>query len=116
MIQGLKILSGGTEDLAQQAIASIQSPAVAQLLRLRMAHFDKGHDAAADDAIGYREMLRNVEAYFLQPMRDRTHGNATPRELAGASRAALKLAALCLAFADKIERDPRNHEEASDVG
>lgn len=111
MIQDLEIKSAGSEDLAHQAIAALQSPALAELLRFRLEHFEKGHDAAADDAIGYAEMLRRVEAYYLTPMRERTHGRATPAELQGASRAALKLAALCLAFADKIQRDPRSQEE-----
>lgn len=111
MIQDLEIKSAGSEDLAHQALAAIQSPAVAQLLQHRLAHFEKGHDAAADDAVSYLEMLRNVDAHFLRPMRERTHGNASAVELQGASRAALKLAALCLAFADKIQRDPRSQEE-----
>lgn len=108
MIHNLEILSGGSEDIAHQALAALQSPALAELLRFRLAHFEKGHDAASDDAIGYAEMLRRVEAYYLAPMRERTHGRATAAELQGASRAALKLAALCLAFADKIQRDPRS--------
>ena len=112
MIHDLEIKSAGGDDLAQQALAAIQSPSLAQLLKHRLAHFDKGHDAAADDAIGYAEMLRRVEAYYLTPMRERTHGRATAAELQGASRAALKLAALCLAFADKIQRDPRSQEES----
>lgn len=111
MIQGLEILSAPGEDLAHQAIAAIQSPALSELLQFRLAHFDKGHDAGADDVIGYAEMLRKVEAYYLNPMRERTHGNATAAELQGARRAALKLGALLLAFADKIQRDPRSQEE-----
>lgn len=112
MIHDLEIRSAGSEDLAGQAIAAIQSPALAELLRHRLAHFDKGHDAGADDAIGYAEMLRKVEAYYLTPMRERTHGRATAAELQGASRAALKLGALLLAFADKIQRDPRSQGES----
>lgn len=111
MIHGLEIKSAGSEDLAHQALAAIQSPAVAQLLQHRLAHFEKGHDAGADDAVSYAEMLRKVEAYYLTPMRERTHGHATAAELQGAARAALKFGALCLAFADKIQRDPRSQEE-----
>lgn len=111
MIQELEILSATGDDRAQQALAAIQSPAIAELLRFRLDHFDKGHDAGADDAIGYAEMLRKVEAYYLTPMRERTHGRATAAELQGARRAALKFGALCLAFADKIQRDPRSQEE-----
>lgn len=113
MIEGLKILSAGidTAAIAEQEIAALQSPAVAELLQLRMGHISAGHDQAADDAVSYREMLRNIEAHFLSPMRERTHGNATPRELAAARRAALKLGAICLAVADKIQRDPRSKEE-----
>lgn len=112
MTAPFEIKSAGGEDLAHQALAAIQSPAVAQLLQHRLAHFEKGHDAAADDAVGYAEMLRKVEAYYLTPMRERTHGRATAPELQGAARAALKLGALCLAFADKIQRDPRSQEES----
>lgn len=103
MIAELQILSHG-DDIATQQVRAMQSPTLGAIVAQRMAHFGKGHDEAADDAASYAAMLRNVEAYFLNPMRERTHGHATAAELRGAATAADKLAALCWAVADKARR------------
>lgn len=84
--------------------AALQSVNLADLIQHRLHHFALGHDEATDDAITYAHMLRNVSRHFLQPMQDRTRPGAGAAELRAAATAATKLAALCLAFADKATR------------
>lgn len=103
MMQDLQILSGG-EDLAAQAADAVTSPALTATIRYRHAHPYAGHTAESDDAKSYPEMLRNFSRYHLQPMIDRTHGNATPTEIRAAATAAEKGAAVLIAFADKCHR------------
>lgn len=110
MIENIKIIAGG-EDVAAEQNRALQSGSLNTIIAHRMGHMAKGHGEAADDAIGYGEMLRHVETHYLRPMRERTHGNASGAELRGAARAAEKLAALCWAYADKIKRDPRSQQE-----
>lgn len=112
MIQNLQILSHG-KDLAQQQVEAIQSPALAELLRHRLAHFTAGHDQDADDAATYRALLANIGRNHLQPMIDRTDGHPAPVELRGAATNALKLAARLLAFADKAHRQAARLEAAA---
>lgn len=84
--------------------AALQSVNLADLIQHRLHHFALGHDEATDDAITYAHMLRNVSRHFLQPMQERTRPGAGVNELRAAATAATKLAALCLAFADKATR------------
>lgn len=87
-----------------EGAAALQSVNLANIIQYRLGHFDLGHDQAADDAISYGHMLRNVSRHFLQPMQERTRIGADANELRAAATAATKLAALCLAFADKATR------------
>lgn len=119
MIHDLKILSPGSEDLASQALDAMQGPAMAELIRHRVGHFQRGHDREADDAVTYRQMMQTISRDHLQPMFDRTDGNPSAVELRCAATAALKLAARCLAFADKAHRhaariEAAEQEEASE--
>lgn len=109
-IEGFTITAGG-EDIATEQAAALQSGALPNIIAHRISQIAKGHSQEADDAVTYAEMLAKVGPHFLQPMRDRTHGNASPAELRAAARAAEKLAALCWAYADKISRDPRLQQE-----
>lgn len=104
MIEGLQILSSETDDMAAQQVRAMQSPTLGNIIAHRLAQFAKGHGEAADDAVGYAAMLAPARQHFLQPMLDRTHGQASTAELRAAARAAEKLAALCWAFADKARR------------
>lgn len=103
MIQHLQILPGG-EDLAQQAADAVTSPAMTATIRFRHSHPYAGHTAESDDAKSYGEMLVNFARDFLQPMLDRTRGNATSAMLRKAALAACKGAAHMIAFADKCHR------------
>lgn len=110
MIENLQIIAGG-EDIAAEQQAMLQGPTLANIIGKRIGQIAKGHTAAADDQVSYAEMLRNAEAWYLRPMRERTHGRATAAELRGAANAADNLAALCWAVADKARR----HASAIDV-
>lgn len=109
-IEGVPI-TPGADVLADEQTRALSSGTLTNIIGHRMAQVTKGHGEASDDAIGYAEMLAKVELHFLQPMRDRTKGHPTAKELLAAARAAEKLAALCWAFADKIKRDPRSQQE-----
>lgn len=104
MIQHLEIVAGG-EDVAAEQSRALQSGSLNAIIAHRMGHIAKGHSEAADDATGYAIMLAKIVQHFVQPIRDRTHGHATARELEGAATAAEKLAALAWAIADKARRD-----------
>ncbi|MGN6596111.1 hypothetical protein [Sphingopyxis terrae] len=114
MIANLQILSDHP-DLAYQALQAMQSPAVGQLLRIRMSHFDKGHDQASDDATSYAKMLENFGRDHFQPILDRTRGNASAVEVRAAATAALKGAARLLALADKAHRHAARLEKAESL-
>lgn len=103
MIQHLQILSGG-EDLSKQAAEAVTSRAMTMTIQYRHGHIYAGHDQASDDAKPYDKMLKNFGRDHLQPMFDRTHGNASAAEIRGAGTAAAKGAARLIAFADKCFR------------
>jgi hypothetical protein len=111
MMQDLKSLSGG-EDLAMQASAAVTSRAMTETIQHRHAHIYHGHDEASDDAKPYELMLKNFGRDHLQPMFDRTHGNATAAEIRAAATAAAKGAARLIAFADKCHRHAARLEAA----
>lgn len=104
MIEGITITAGG-EDVAAEQMLALNSGTLTGIIGHRMGQIAKGHSQEADDAIGYGMMLAKVGQHFVQPIRDRTHGHATARELEGAATAAEKLAALAWAIADKARRD-----------
>lgn len=106
MIEGITITAGG-EDIAAEQGAALQSGTLNAIIAHRMGHISKGHGEAADDAAPYALMLAKVGPHFIQPIRDRTHGHATAKELEGAATAAEKLAALAWAIADKARREAR---------
>lgn len=103
MIHDLQILSAG-DDLAKQAADAVTSRGMTDTIRHRHAHFYAGHDAASDDAKPFGKMLANFGRDHLQPMFDRTHGNATEAEIRAAAINAAKGAARLIAFADKCHR------------
>lgn len=103
MIHGLTILSGG-DDLERQAAEAVTSRAMRETIQHRHGHIFHGHDRASDDAKTYPEMMANFGRDHVQPMLDRTQGNATVQELIGAATAAAKGAARLIAFADKAHR------------
>lgn len=102
-IEGIEFIAGG-EDVAAEQRAILSGHTLPNIIAARLAQVEQGHSAATDDRTAYEAMLRHVGQRHLQPMRDRTHGNATATELRGAARAAERLAALCWAFADKAQR------------
>lgn len=104
MIQPFEIVAGG-EDIAAEQARALQSGTLNNIIAHRIGHIAKGHSEAADDATGYPMMLAKVGQHFIQPIRDRTHGHATAKELEAAAIAAEKLAALAWAVADKARRD-----------
>jgi hypothetical protein len=110
MIEGITITAGG-EDIAAEQQRALTSGTLTNIIGYRIGQIAKGHTEAADDAIGYLEMLAHVGPHFLAPMRERTTGTITGTMLRAAAKAAEKLAALCWAFADKIKRDPRSQLE-----
>lgn len=103
MIQHLQFLSGG-EDLAQQAADAVTSRAMTATIRFRHAHPYAGHTAESDDAKSYPEMLVNFSRDHLQPILQRTQGNASPLEIRAAATCAEKAAARLIAVADKCHR------------
>ena len=111
MIANLRILSGG-EDLAQQAADAVTSRAMTETIQHRHAHIYHGHDQASDDAKPFELMLKNFGRDHLQPMFDRTHGNASAAEIRAAATAAAKGAARLIAFADKAHRHADRLEAA----
>jgi hypothetical protein len=111
MIHDLRILSGG-DDLEAQAAAAVTSRGMTETIRHRHGHIYHGHDAASDDAKSYPEMVQNFGRDHMQPMLDRTHGNATPAEIRAAATAAEKGAARLIAFADKCHRHAARLEAA----
>ena len=112
MIQPFDIVAGG-EDYAAQIARAMATPFLPNLITRRTGGIVKGHTEEADDAKSYAEMLRRVEPYYLNPMRERTHGRATVAELRGAIRAAESLADICWAFADKAARQIAAMEAAA---
>lgn len=104
MIEGLTITAGG-EDIAAEQASALQSGTLNAIIAHRMGHIAKGHNQAADDATGYHMMTGKIGQHFVQPIRDRTHGHASAKELEAAATAAEKLAALAWAIADKARRD-----------
>lgn len=91
--------------LHSEAQDALNSPNLAAAIRYRLEQIEMGYDQATDDAVPYGHMLRNISRNFLQPMMDRTsRPHISPQSLVAAAIAATKLAALCLAFADKCHR------------
>lgn len=111
MIHDLEILSGG-EDLAQQAIAAVTSRGAAETMQHLHSHAYIGHTQESDDAKSFPEMVQNFGRDHLQPMLDRTHGNATPAEIRAAATAACKGAARLIQFANKCHRQADSLEAA----
>lgn len=110
-LENLTFLAGG-EDIAAEQMAILSGATLPAIIGKRIGQVAKGHTADADDRVSYAEMLRNAEAWYLRPMRERTHGNATAAELRGAANAADNLAALCWAVADKARRAATRAEAA----
>lgn len=113
-LENITFTSGG-EDYAAQVGNAMAGPFLPLLTARRAGGIVKGHTEEADDGKSYAEMLRKVEAYYLNPMRERTHGNASVAELQGAIRAAVSLADICWAFVDKATRQIAAMEAAAAI-